>query len=317
MTKFSIKAGVTIFGIVVALGFSAVVLAGALALSNLKIGGPLYGQIVLGKDLVADILPPPEYILESYLEATLALDDPSTLAAHRARLTELHKEYDERHAYWLEQPMESAIKDALTKRSHEQVGRFWEQTERNFLPALARGDTATAHRAYAIMSEAYAAHRSVIDEIVTRTNAKNAATEGYAASQDRMFSTIVWGVAGLVLLALAGGILWIAFRVIRPIVRMTASMSRLAKHDLEIAIEGADRSDEIGELATALVNFRQAIVEGEAARDDAQTQRQLVEDEQRKNFEVQAETTKNQTHVVDALASGLAQMATGDVGYRR
>ena len=112
MAKFSIKAGVTIFGIVVALGFSAVVLTGALALSNLKVGGPLYGQIVLGKDLIADILPPPEYILESYLEATLALDDPRTLAAHRTRLVELHKEYDERHVYWLEQPMENAIKDA-------------------------------------------------------------------------------------------------------------------------------------------------------------------------------------------------------------
>jgi methyl-accepting chemotaxis protein len=316
MMKLNIKAGVTIFGIVVVLGFAAVVLAGALALSNLKVGGPLYSQIVLGKDLVADILPPPEYILESYLEATLALDDPRTLAVHRARLVQLHKEYDERHAYWLEQSMESAIKDAMTKRSHDEVVRFWEQTESAFLPALARGDNAAAHRAYAIMSEAYAAHRSVVDEIVAATNMKNAATEAYAASQDRMYSTIVWGVAGLVLVALVGGIFWIAFRVIRPIVRMTASMSRLAKHDLEIAIEGAHRSDEIGELALALVNFRQAIVEGEAARDDAQTQRQRVEDEQRKNFEAQAETSKNQTHVVEALASGLAQMATGDLGYR-
>ena len=131
-----------------------------------------------------------------------------------------------------------------------------------------------------------------------------------------MFSTIAWGVAGFVLVALVCGIPLIAIRVIRPIVRMTVSMSRLAKHDLEIAIEGADRSDEIGELATALVNFRQAIIEGEAARDDAHMQRQLVEEEQRKNFEAQAETAKNQTHVVDALAAGLAQMATGDLGYR-
>src|ERR1700704_3656858 len=192
----SIKAGVTIFGIVVALGFSAVVLAGALALSNLKVGGPLYGQIVLGKDLIADILPPPEYILESYLEATLALHDPRTLAVHRARLVQLHKEYDERHAYWLEQSMESAIKDAMTKRSHDEVVRFWKQTESAFLPALARGDNAAARQAYAVMSEAYAAHRSIIDEIVAKTNAKNPATEAYAASRDRMFSTIVWAVAG-------------------------------------------------------------------------------------------------------------------------
>ena len=34
------------------------------ALHTLKVGGDIYRQIVLGKDLVADILPPPEYILE-------------------------------------------------------------------------------------------------------------------------------------------------------------------------------------------------------------------------------------------------------------
>lgn len=62
-----IKTGVTIFGIVVAVGFAAVVLTGTIALTKLKVGGPVYSQISLGKDLVADILPPPEYVLESYL----------------------------------------------------------------------------------------------------------------------------------------------------------------------------------------------------------------------------------------------------------
>src|SRR3979411_1082701 len=125
----SIKAGVTIFGIVVALGFSAVVLAGALALSNLKVGGPLYGQISLGKDLVADILPPPEYVLESYLEVTLALDNPGELAQHHVRLTHLHKEYDERRVYWKDQPVDDGIKKLLTETSDAQVGEFWDQTE--------------------------------------------------------------------------------------------------------------------------------------------------------------------------------------------
>lgn len=36
-------------------------------LSYLKVNGPLYEHIVQGKDLVADILPPPEYVLEPYL----------------------------------------------------------------------------------------------------------------------------------------------------------------------------------------------------------------------------------------------------------
>ncbi|MFZ3045831.1 MAG: hypothetical protein WA151_07945, partial [Desulfatirhabdiaceae bacterium] len=36
-------------------------------LNNLRVNGPVYEQIVEGKDLIADILPPPEYIMEAYL----------------------------------------------------------------------------------------------------------------------------------------------------------------------------------------------------------------------------------------------------------
>jgi methyl-accepting chemotaxis protein len=36
------------------------------ALEKVKVTGPLYAEIVEAKDLVADILPPPEYIVESY-----------------------------------------------------------------------------------------------------------------------------------------------------------------------------------------------------------------------------------------------------------
>ena len=32
-----------------------------------KVNGPLYERIVQSKDLIADILPPPEYIIETYL----------------------------------------------------------------------------------------------------------------------------------------------------------------------------------------------------------------------------------------------------------
>jgi hypothetical protein len=41
---------------------------------------------------VADVLPPPEYVIESYLEATLALNNPAALATHRDRLGQLKKD---------------------------------------------------------------------------------------------------------------------------------------------------------------------------------------------------------------------------------
>src|ERR671923_2396003 len=101
--RLSIGRAVNLFGLIVTLGCVAILWTGISALSELKVGGPVYRQIVLGKDLIADILPPPEYVIESYLEATLALNDPQSLEQHRTRLKQLHKEYDDRHEYWMAQ----------------------------------------------------------------------------------------------------------------------------------------------------------------------------------------------------------------------
>ena len=46
----------------------------------------------VGNDLIADILPPPEYVIEAYLEATLVLHDPAQLSAHRDRIAQLKKD---------------------------------------------------------------------------------------------------------------------------------------------------------------------------------------------------------------------------------
>jgi hypothetical protein len=75
-SRISISAAITIFGLITAVGLFAVLFTSGYALQQLRIGGSLYSQIKLGNDLVADILPPPEYVLEAYLEATLALHDP-------------------------------------------------------------------------------------------------------------------------------------------------------------------------------------------------------------------------------------------------
>ena len=119
-----------------AIGLGAVVFTGLYALSDVKVGGPLYNQIKLGNDLVADILPPPEYVIESYLEATLALNNPAELAAHRDRLVQLKKEYDERREFWSKSELDPAIKAKLIQESHREVQRFWTAIEQVFLPAL-------------------------------------------------------------------------------------------------------------------------------------------------------------------------------------
>ena len=63
-----------------------------------SVGGPEYAQVALGKDLVADVLPPPAYILEAQLNVieTQDEDHPDVLAQLMSKGTKLREEFEAR-----------------------------------------------------------------------------------------------------------------------------------------------------------------------------------------------------------------------------
>jgi hypothetical protein len=96
--------------------------------SRVKVNGPLYAEIVRGKDLVADILPPPEYIIETYL-VVLQLTherDPASRAALVERCAALRKDYDARHAYWQRELADGPMKEALLVNSYRPAVEFFD-----------------------------------------------------------------------------------------------------------------------------------------------------------------------------------------------
>ncbi|MBI1244510.1 MAG: HAMP domain-containing protein [Alphaproteobacteria bacterium] len=243
-------------------GIAVAIAIGAVALGELKVGGRVYRQIVLGKDMVADILPPPEYIIESYLEATLALQEPANAAKHRDRLKKLRAEYDERRAYWQAEPeFDADIRKTLTEKSYAPVATFWKVLDAEFFPALERKDMAAAGKAYAMLAQSYQAHRTVIDEIVDRSNAANAATEKLAARNESVYVGAMWAAAGLVLLLVLGSAAGVILGLIRPVVAMTGAMRGIADGALDTVIPGAGRRDEIGAMAKSVEIFRGGLVE--------------------------------------------------------
>ena len=255
--RLTISRAILIFGLVTAAGLGAVIATSVYGLSQLKVGGPLYNQLKLGNDLIADILPPPEYVIEAYLEATLVLRDPAQLAAHRDRIAQLKKEYDERHAFWVKSDLDPVLKAKLVEKSDGEVRRFWTAIQDGLLPALARGDGAAAAKSYAEISSRYAAHRAIIDDIVKQTNDQNAATEVAATERVSTFTLLLWSVSAVVFLVIGAGIFGVAFGVIRPIAAMTAVMKGLAGGDLNVAVPALSREDEVGAMARAVQVFRE------------------------------------------------------------
>src|SRR5262245_43021490 len=123
--RLSISSAIVAFGLLLVLGFTAVVATSVYALRELKVGGPLYSDIKLGNDLVADILPPPAYVIEAYLEATLAMREPDQLAAHSERLVQLRKDYEDRKAFWTSSSLTPDLKTAMVSKSDGEVQKFW------------------------------------------------------------------------------------------------------------------------------------------------------------------------------------------------
>ena len=257
---FTISRSIILFGIVTAISLSAVIGTSLYSLGQLKVGGPLYNRIVSGKDLVADILPPPAYVIEAYLEASLALHHPADAAKHRTRMQQLKKEYEERREFWMKSDLDAPLKAKLTDQSHREVEKFWNIAEKDLLPSLEKGDTAAATKAYAALSTVYAAHRAIIDDVVKITNDANTVTETGATRRVDNMTMLLWGISALVFLIIGAGIVGVGVGVIRPITSMTRSMKQLADGDLDCTIPGTNRSDEVGAMASAVLVFKDNMV---------------------------------------------------------
>jgi methyl-accepting chemotaxis protein len=318
--RLSISTAITVFGLVLAVGFASVVLTGAYALNELKVGGPLYERIKLGNDLVADILPPPAYVIEAYLEATLALREPKAIAEHEKKLSQLRKDYDDRKTFWATSLLQPDLKAILVDKSDSEVRKFWQILDSDLLPALRANDAAKAGDAYARLTGVYAAHRSVIDELVEKANRQNSDLEAVAAERDRGISYVVWSVSGLVLLVVIAGLAGLANGVVRPLVRITETMKRVAAGDLSVAIPFAGRRDEIGAMAGTLAVFRDNALDNARLRerqdqDQAQAakQRKLalrnMADTVERETGTSVETAAKASREVENVAAGLSTLA--------
>ncbi len=255
--RTSLSRAIALFGAITAAGSIAVLLTSQVALNQLKVGGPLYDKIKLGNDLIADVLPPPAYIIESFLEATLAMVDVKTLAERRGRIEELRKSYDERKAFWKDSDLDAPLKRLIVERSDAEVQKFWAEVEKSFFPALQKADKDAIAKSYAAVTAAYTAHRKVVDEIVKQATDLNTASEAEARRQISFYSIVLWSVSVFVLGVLAAGGTWLVRGVAAPVARMTAAMKRIANGELDCEVPARDRKDEIGAMAGAVQVFKE------------------------------------------------------------
>jgi methyl-accepting chemotaxis protein len=196
----------------------------------------------------------------------------------------------------------------------------------------------------------------LLDAVSSNVNAvAEAARENLKQS-----SVWAWWLAPIgflaVMVALGLGLWMVRRSVVRPLGEITVGMGKLTSGDLTVEVSGVSRKDEIGQMARAVLVFRDAAVEKGRLEREAEENRRTAEEERRRNAEAQAKAEREQAaaqariaeeraaaqakvaeeqarlakeqaeaqaklaeeqaQVVRALAEGLGAIASGNLTYR-
>ena len=125
---------------------------------------------------------------------------------------------------------------------------------------------------------------------------------------------IVGGVVAMIGSLLVG---WGLYRGIAiPISGMTNAMRKLAAGETDLDVPAAGRSDELGLMAAAVENFRQAAIEKRRMDAEAEAARSLLEAERATRDRREADQRAEAEQAVTSLGAGLARLAAKDLTYR-
>ncbi len=157
-----------------------------IGIKQIKVGGTTYKQIINGKDLIADILPPPAYIIESYL-IVLELKNENNIDTinqliEKGRL--LRNEFETRHKFWQKELLEGKMKQVFLEESYNSAIAFYFVRDNDFIPAILNSNKQLMEQSFLKLCELYKKHRKSIDEVVLLAN-------DYALSNERNASMAV------------------------------------------------------------------------------------------------------------------------------
>ncbi len=138
------------------------------------------------------------------------------------------------------------------------------------------------------------------------TDALGSLTERVKGDAESSFAAI--GIATLVMLLLTiASLPFFVGGITRPIRSTTNVMTKLAEGDLEVDIEGTERTDEIGAMARAVSIFKDNAVEAERLRGDREAQEQRAQQSQKAAMQKLADDFEATIMNVVEKVSGAAQ----------
>jgi len=288
------------------------------AVERSKVNGPLYKSIIQDKDVIADVLPPPEYLVESYLIAhqlaaktdVAAKTDKNEIDELIRHGNDLRREFEERQAHWTQALPPGEMRELMLTRAARPAREFFEIRDRDLIPAVQAGNREKALTLVnGPLQEKYAAQRAAVDRIVELATKTVKQSEITAEEHITGRGYTMLGIAaGLTLFGTLFSI-WIMLGISRPMNRTVAILNDLSEGDLSnrLDVSGSKEIAQMGDCLNSALDMINGTMQslGENAQALAGASEELAAVSQ--EMSANAEETSNQVRVVGDSAEHVSQ----------
>ncbi len=224
-------------------------------INGVKIGSKNYQEIVNSKDLLADILPPPGYIIETRLTSYELLHAKTNEQKTELiqKLVQLEKDLNARNEYWknnltneeLSKQFELAYKSAINyfKVLNSQFIQAVKNNEINKATQILEGE----------LENLYSEHRKYVDILVTSSTAESKLIEEKSASQLNSGQSFYYLCAVIFIIITILISLWIIKNITSSIYKVESGLlsffSFLNRQSNKVELININSKDEFGEMA--------------------------------------------------------------------
>ncbi|MDD3394844.1 MAG: diguanylate cyclase [Anaerotignum sp.] len=138
-------------------------------MNHSKIGSDSYEEIMLSNELTADILPPPEYIVESYASALeyIYIDNQSRREELYSQILQFEDSYNIQHEFWVDNlPDYDNLRQVVLVESYKPAQRFYQIFFYQVVPAVASNNQKAIEVARLNLQNVYNEHSQAIEKCV-------------------------------------------------------------------------------------------------------------------------------------------------------
>ncbi len=168
------------------LGLTFLTLFSIYSIKQISINGPVYERLKINQDLIADIMPPPMYLVDAAFQLQLFIQHAENSIARepykRAYESDIEL-FKSANSRWEASALDPAMKSQITTDIRPTAERFIAIANSEIIPFIEDNNKKPNDDALVLLEETFSQHRKMVDNLLADANTQNQLIEQDTSEQ--------------------------------------------------------------------------------------------------------------------------------------